>query len=72
MGGKSPTSNMTSAAGDLGTIRSYVRRWINEWDLRRLYPGSEPEIEETELIFSYEEDITLEQAHSEDSASDAE
>ena len=55
-----------------GTIRSYVRRWINEWDLRRLYPGSEPEIEETELTFSYEEDTTLEQAHSEDSASDAE
>ena len=55
-----------------GTIRSYVRRWINEWDLRRLYPDSEPEIEETELTFSYEEDTTLEQAHSEDSASDAE
>ena len=55
-----------------GTIRSYVRRWINEWDLRRLYPDSEPEIEATELTFSYEEDTTLEQAHSEDSASDAE
>ena len=55
-----------------GTIRSYVRRWINEWDLRRLYPGFEPEIEETELTFSYEEDTTLEQAHSEDSVSDAE
>jgi hypothetical protein len=20
-------------------MRLYVRRWINEWDLRRLYPG---------------------------------
>ena len=47
-------------------IRSYVRRWINEWDLRRLYPDLEPEIEETELTFSREEDTTLEQAHSED------
>ena len=54
--------------GGQARIRSYVRRWINEWDLRRLYPGSEPEIEETELTFSYEEDPTLEQSHSEDSA----
>ena len=30
----------------------FVRRWINEWDLRRLYPESEPDIEETELDFS--------------------
>ena len=50
-------------------IRTFVRRWINEWDLRRLYPESEPEIEETELTFSYEEDTTLEQAHSEDDGS---
>ena len=50
-------------------IRTFVRRWINEWDLRRLYPESEPEIEETELTFSYAEDTTLEQAHSEDSES---
>ena len=50
-------------------IRTFVRRWINEWDLRRLYPESEPEIEETELTFSYAEDTTLEQGHSEDSES---
>ena len=56
--------------GGQARIRSYVRRWINEWDLRRLYPDSEPEIEETELTFSYEEDSTLERAHSEDSASE--
>ncbi len=41
-------------------IRSFVRRWINEWDLRRLYPGSEPDIEEIELEFRYEEDRDLE------------
>ena len=48
------------------TIRPFVRRWINEWDLRRLYPESEPDIEITELEFRYEEDTTLEQAHSDD------
>lgn len=57
--------------GSTGRIRSYVRRWINEWDLRRLFPDTEPEIEETELTFSYEEDTTLEKAHSEDNGSSA-
>ncbi len=55
--------------GATARIRSYVRRWINEWDLRRLYPDTEPEIEETEFTLSYEEDTTLEQAHSEDDGS---
>ena len=55
--------------GITARIRRYVRRWINEWDLRRLYPDTEPDIEETELSFSYEEDPTLEQAHSEDDRS---
>ena len=50
-------------------IRSYVRRWINEWDLRRLYPDSNPDIEETEFKFNYAEDKDLEQAHSDDSES---
>ncbi len=47
-------------------IRSFVRRWINEWDLRRLYPELEPEIEETELQFRYEEDPALEKPASDD------
>ncbi len=51
-------------------IRSFVRRWINEWDLRRLYPNSEPDMEETPLQFRYEEDRTLEQPASDDSNSD--
>ena len=25
-------------------MRQYVRAWINEWDLRRLDPGYQPEI----------------------------
>ena len=35
--------------------------------MRRLYPESEPDIEETPLEFWYEEDTTLEQASSDDS-----
>ena len=53
-------------AGGRRRIRSFVRRWINEWDLRRLYPDSEPDIEENELQFRYEEDTALEQTASDD------
>ena len=48
------------------TVRPFVRRWINEWDLRRLYPDTEPDIEVTELPFRYDEDTTLERAHDDD------
>jgi hypothetical protein len=37
------------------TMRTHVRRWINEWDLTRLYPGVPITIEELELAPSYEE-----------------
>ena len=30
-------------------IRQHIKRWINEWDLRRLYPGYTPETEVAEL-----------------------
>ena len=52
-------------------IRTFVRRWINEWDLRRLYPDSEPDMEETPLQFRYEEDRALEQPASDHSDPDA-
>ena len=68
-GWDAPEIDHDMGRGAPARIRSYVRRWINEWDLRRLYPESDPEIEETELTFSYEEDTTLEQAHSEDADS---
>jgi len=43
-------------------MRSYVRRWINEWDLMRLYPGAELRMEdEGELKPTYEQDEALEQ-----------
>ncbi len=43
-------------------MRSYVRRWVNEWDLKRLYPGAELSTEEEQEIGpAYEEDDSLEQ-----------
>jgi hypothetical protein len=42
------------------TMRSHVRRWINEWDLKRLYPGAAVSTEERELRPTYEEDEALE------------
>lgn len=41
-------------------IRSYVRYWINEWDLKRAYPDYSPEMVVAELRPSYEEDRDLE------------
>lgn len=43
-------------------MRSYVRRWINEWDLKRLYPGEAIETVETELRVDYTESPELLQA----------
>jgi len=43
-------------------MRSYVRRWINEWDLRRLYPGEFLETVETELRIDYTPSPELQQA----------
>lgn len=41
-------------------MRSYVRRWVNEWDLRRLYPGVDLEAEDEKPILpTYEEDADL-------------
>ena len=41
-------------------MRSYVRRWISEWDLLRLYPDARPDIEESEVRFDYGEDVAFE------------
>ena len=43
-------------------MRTYVRFWINEWDLRRAYPDYSPKMEVAELRPSYEEDRDLEVA----------
>ncbi len=49
-------------------MRSYIRRWINEWDLKRLYPGTEVRPEEEELRPSYGEDPGLQQPSEPDSS----
>jgi bacteriophage exclusion system BrxC/D-like protein len=43
-------------------MRSYVRRWINEWDLQRLYPGEALQTVETELRIDYAERPELQPA----------
>jgi hypothetical protein len=53
---------------DLGTgellsttrIRQYVRRWINEWDLKRLYPEYRPDTTVGELAVDYSVQTELE------------
>ena len=51
-----------AAASVTRQMRSYVRRWVNEWDLRRLYPGAEISTsEELEIGPTYEQDESLEQ-----------
>ena len=41
-------------------IRQHVKRWLNEWDLKRLYPDYKPEIDVTELRQDYSERPELE------------
>jgi hypothetical protein len=41
-------------------MRIHVRRWINEWDLQRLYPGTPFTIEEQQLSPNFTEDSELE------------
>src|SRR5215813_3128457 len=51
----------------LTSMREYVKRWITEWDLKRLDPSYMVEIEKTALSPDYTEDVTLETS-SEDEA----
>lgn len=44
------------------SMREYVRAWINEWDLRRLDPTYQPEIEVEHVTTDYSEDPELEVA----------
>ena len=61
-----PDINHDIGQGGRRRIRSFVRRWITEWDLRRLYPESQPDIEVTELVPRHDEDTMLEQSNSDD------
>ncbi len=44
------------------SMREYVRAWINQWDLRRLDPTYQPEIEVDHVKTDYSEDPELETA----------
>jgi hypothetical protein len=50
-------------------MREYVRGWITEWDLRRLYPDAQLDIEILEVRQTYEEDQELETTTAEDTSS---
>jgi len=52
-------------------MRSHVRRWINEWDLKRLYPDADVQIEEQPLQVTYSEDTALEKEMGEDSGTES-
>jgi hypothetical protein len=52
---------MTRGVGYQSRMRYKIRASINEWDLLRLYPESQPETEETEFRFGYAETPELEQ-----------
>ena len=57
------------AAGERATstsMRQYVRRWINEWDLLRLYPEYQPSTVSEGLIFDLEEDADMEHQDTDD------
>ena len=53
-------------AGYQNRMRYKVRASINEWDLRRLYPDAQPEIEGDEFRFNYEENVDLERPSTDD------
>lgn len=48
-------------------MRQYVRRWINEWDLRYLYRDYEPHIMVNEIKSDYSEDRELQKPAEDDS-----
>lgn len=41
-------------------MRQYVRAWINEWDLHRMYPDYRPDTTAAEVRLDYSEDVELE------------
>jgi len=51
-------------------VRQHIKRWITEWDLKRLYPEYQPEIEVSQLNPEYSENLDLEQQEDETSNND--
>jgi len=48
------------------SMREYVKRWITEWDLKRLDPSYTVQIEKTALDQNYSEDTALETSSEEE------
>lgn len=68
--GWEPPEQPDSYRGSFTVMRQHVKRWINEWDLRRLDPEYTPVTEVMEVPIVYNEDSDLEAPsgqHSEDS-----
>jgi len=53
-------------------MRAHVRRWINEWDLKRIYPSALVNTEEDVLRPSYGEDQDLERSSEREDAEETE
>jgi hypothetical protein len=47
-------------------IRQHIKRWINTWDLVRLFPDYHPDIQVTDIQQSYAEDPDLEKRSDEE------
>ncbi len=58
---------LSVARSGITSMREYVKRWITEWDLKRLDPSYTVEIEKTALSQNYTEDAALETAVEEES-----
>jgi hypothetical protein len=52
-------------------MREHVKRWVNQWDLQRLYPSYKPEIKTAVMEQRYEEDKDLEVSTEENEGEDA-
>lgn len=63
-----PLSSEIGGDSHRNRMRYRVRAAINEWDLRRLYPGATPEIEGEEYRLPYTEDRDLERGSEDESA----
>ncbi len=59
---------LAQAVARLGSksMREYIKGWITEWDLKRLYPDYQPKLIREKLAQTYDEDSTLGASSEED------
>jgi hypothetical protein len=60
--GWQPPSPRNEISLGSSVMRQHVKSWINEWDLKRLYPDYTPITETMEIKIGYDEDADLEKA----------